>query len=208
MSRTTPRTSRRAARFVRLAALAVASAALVVVPAMPASAHNSVVATTPAEGAVVTAQPGTVSLETNGDLLDVGDGSVIQVQGPDGRYYGDGCAVVDGPTATTQTELGEPGTYTVNWRVVSVDGHPITGTWSFDWQPAEGTAMADGTDDPGACGATAATPGAPDAADESGGSTDSAVATAAPLDALWIIGGVFLAAVAAIVTWLLLRRRA
>jgi methionine-rich copper-binding protein CopC len=71
-------------------------------PAMPASAHNSVVATTPAEGAVVTAQPGTVSLETNGDLLDVGNGSVIQVQGPDGRYYGDGCAVVDGPTATTQ----------------------------------------------------------------------------------------------------------
>ncbi|NUT58234.1 MAG: nuclear export factor GLE1, partial [Agromyces sp.] len=33
-------------------------------------------------------------------------------------------------------------------------------------------------------------------------------ASAAPLDALWIVGGVLLAAVAAIVTWLVVRRRA
>lgn len=203
-------TSRWAARLGRLAVLVAASAALVALPAMPASAHNYVVATTPAAGAVVTAQPGTVSLETNEDLLDVEGGSVIRVQGADGRYYGDGCAVVTGPTATTRTQLGEPGTYTVTWRVVSTDGHPISGTWTFEWQPVDGIALAEGSDEPGACGGTApATPEATDAADESGEPAESTEATAAaPLDALWIVGGVLLAAVAAIVTWLVVRRRA
>lgn len=203
-------TARWAARFGRLAVLVATSAALIALPAVSASAHNYVVATTPSEGAVVTTQPGAVSLETNEALLAVESGSVVQVQGPDGRYYGDGCAVVDGPTATTQTQLGEPGTYTVNWRVVSVDGHPISGTWTFDWQPVDGIALAEGSNEPGACGGTsAAVPEATSAPDDAGDSTESAEATtAAPLDALWIVGGVLLAAVAAIVTWLVLRRRA
>jgi methionine-rich copper-binding protein CopC len=193
-----------------LAALVAASAALVALPAMPASAHNYLVSSTPAADAVVTQQPGTVSLETNEALLDVENGSIIQVVGPDGRYYGDGCAVADGPTATTQTQLGEPGTYTVNWRVVSVDGHPISGTWTFEWQPVDGTTLAEGSDEPGACGGTpAGSPDATDGTDESGEPADSTDATtASPLDAIWIVGGVLLAAVAAIVTWLILRRRA
>ncbi|MGW4929801.1 copper resistance CopC family protein [Agromyces sp. NPDC004153] len=200
-----------AARLGRLAAVVAASAALALLPALPASAHNYVVATTPAKGAVVTAQPGTVSLETNEALLDVEGGSVIQVQGPDGRYYGDGCAVVDGPVATTQTQLGEPGEYTVTWRVVSTDGHPISGTWAFTWQPVDGIALAEGSDEPGACGSasTAAEPEATESADESEAPDESSdAASAAPLDALWIVGGVLLAAVAAIVTWLVVRRRA
>jgi hypothetical protein len=157
----------------------------------------------------VTAQPGTVSLETNEALLDVEGGSVIQVQGPDGRYYGDGCAVVDGSVATTQTQLGEPGEYTVTWRVVSTDGHPISGTWAFTWQPVDGIALAEGSDEPGACGGTAAAPEATTPADESEAPEESTeAASAAPTDALWIVGGVLLAAVAAIVTWLVVRRRA
>lgn len=210
MRDSTRATSRWAARIGRSAALVAASAALVALPAVSASAHNYVVATTPARGAVVTTQPGTVSLETNEDLLDVEGGSVIQVQGPDGRYYGDGCAVVSGPTATTQTQLGDAGTYTVTWRVVSTDGHPISGTWTFDWQPVDGIALAEGSAEPGACGGPApTTPKTTDAADETGEPADSTQATAAaPLDALWIVGGVLLAAVAAIVTWLVVRRRA
>ncbi|TYL54123.1 copper resistance CopC family protein [Agromyces mariniharenae] len=209
--RSAARRRRATARLGRLAAVVAASAALAVLPALPASAHNYVVATTPAKGAVVTAQPGTVSLETNEALLDVEGGSVIQVQGPDGRYYGDGCAVVDGPVATTQTQLGEPGEYTVTWRVVSTDGHPISGTWAFTWQPVDGIALADGSDEPGACGDTsaAAEPEASAPASESEAPDETSdAASAAPLDALWIVGGVLLAAVAAIVTWLVVRRRA
>jgi len=200
----------RSARVSGIALLVAASAALVVVPALPASAHNYLVSSTPAEDAVVTEQPGTVSLETNDDLLEVEDGAVIQVRGPDGRFYGDGCTAVAGASAETQVVLGAPGEYTVGWKVVSTDGHPISGTWAFTWQPVDGIALAEGSDEPGACGGTsAAAPEASAPADESDAPGESSeAASAAPTDALWIVGGVLLAAVAAIVTWLVVRRRA
>lgn len=204
MRTTSQPTSHRGTGARRAALLLAASAVLITVPALPAWAHNSLVATTPAEGAVVTEQPGTISLETNDDLLDVGDGSAIRVQGPDGRYYGDGCTVVVGATAETRAELGTPGEYTVTWQVVSTDGHPISGTWAFDWQPAEGVALAEGSTDPGACGgdAVVSTPG-----EQTDEPTDAAAASV-PLDALWIGGGVLAAALAALATWLIVRRRA
>ena len=138
----------RRARVSGIALLVAASAALVVVPALPASAHNYLVSSAPAAGAVVTEQPGTVSLETNDDLLEVEDGAVIQVHGPDGRFYSDGCTSVAGPSAETQVVLGAPGEYTVAWKVVSTDGHPISGTWAFTWQPAEGVELGDGSEEP------------------------------------------------------------
>jgi copper resistance protein C len=188
----------------RVALLVAASAALIALPALPAWAHNYLVATSPAAGAVVTEQPGTISLETNDELLDVGNGSAIRVQGPDGRYYGDGCTEVVGATAETNAELGTPGEYTVTWQVVSADGHPISGTWRFQWQPAEDVALAEGSTDPGACGgdAVVSTPG-----QQTEESTD-APAASVPLDALWIVGGVLAAAVAGLATWLIVRRRA
>lgn len=187
-----------------MALFVVASAALIALPAVPAWAHNYLVATTPADGAVVSEQPGTISLETNDELLDVGDGSAIRVQGPDGRYYGDGCTEVVGATAEARAELGTPGEYTVTWQAVSTDGHPISGTWKFQWQPAAGVQLAEGTAEPRVCGgdSVVTTPG-----EQSEGSTD-APASSVPLDALWIGGGVLAAAIAGLVTWLVVRRRA
>jgi len=190
----------------RAALIVAASALLIAIPALPAWAHNSLIATTPAEGAVVTEQPGTISLETNDELLDVGSGSAIRVQGPDGLYYGDGCTEVAGAIAETRAELGAPGEYTVTWQVVSTDGHPISGTWSFDWQPAEGVVLAEGSTDPAACGgAVVSTPG--EEREDTEESTDAAAASV-PVDVLWIGGGVLAAALAALVTWLVIRRRA
>ncbi|KRE21783.1 copper resistance protein CopC [Agromyces sp. Soil535] len=206
----TRRTNSRA-RVGALALLVVASAALVALPAIPASAHNYLVASSPADGEVVTEQPGVISLETNEELLDVEGGAVIQVQGPDGLYYGDGCTEVVGVSAQTVAELGTPGVYTVTWRVVSTDGHPVSGTWSFDWQPAEGVALGEGSAEPGACGGDVAvsTPGAAteEPTDEATEEPADASSGSASLDALWIVGGVLLAAVAALGTWLLMRRR-
>jgi len=204
---------RRAGRGAAAAAVVAASVVLVLLPALPASAHNYVVATTPAEGATVTEQPGSISLETNDELLELEGGSVIEVQGPDGRYYGDGCTIVDGATAAMEAELGAAGDYTVTWRVVSTDGHPITGTWAFTWQPAAGVPLAEGSKAPGDCGGTAvvSTPGA-DQTGDGGDATDATqpgddASAAFPTDALWIVGGVLAAAVAALVTWFAVRRR-
>jgi copper resistance protein C len=196
-------------RLGRLVALVAASAALVVAPALPASAHNYLFGSTPADGDVVTAQPGTVSLETNDELLDVEDGAVIQVKGPDGLYYSDGCTEVVGPSAETQVVLGAPGEYTVAWKVVSTDGHPISGTWAFTWQPADGVELGDGAEGPVACGGgtLGGVVSTPEPSQDSSTGGSDAAATTSPLDALWIGGGVLLAAVAAIATWLVVRRR-
>ncbi|MET4158593.1 copper resistance CopC family protein [Agromyces sp. PvR057] len=187
------------------ALLVAASAMLVAVPAMSASAHNSVVSTTPAEGEVVTEQPGTVSLTTNDALLDLGTGAALLVRGPDGLAYGDGCAVIDGATASSAVELGEAGTYTVIWQVVSTDGHPISGEWTFDWQPADGVALGTGTDAP-ACGGDATSTAEPggDASDAADGADAEASGST---DLLWLGAGALVAVAAGVVTWLVVRRR-
>ena len=146
---------------------------------------------------MVTEQPGTVSLETNDELLEVEDGAVIQVHGPDGRFYSDGCTAVAGPSAETQVVLGAPGEYTVAWKVVSTDGHPISGTWAFTWQPADGVELGDGSEEPPACGggsAGDAVVSTPEPSTDASTEGSDAAATSSPLDALWIGGGVLLAA--------------
>ncbi len=194
----------RAARARGALVVVAASAALALLPAAPASAHNYVVATTPAEGSTVTEQPGDVSLTTNDALLDFGESTVLQVVGPDGRHYETACAAVDGATAQVGAELGPAGAYTVVWQVVSTDGHPISGEFGFDWQPAAGQPVGAGADTP-PCGDSSGDDGAaPIEPPDESAPTPSVV----PLgDVLWIGGGALALLAAALVTWLLIRRR-
>jgi len=178
--------------------------------AAPAYAHNYVVGTAPAAGSVVTEQPGVVSITTNDNLLDLsgeGAGSAIQVSGPADAplYFGDGCASIAGPTLSTDVQLGQPGEYTVVWQTVSTDGHSISDTFTFTWQPdadqvlAEGSATATSCDTDGS-GSAAEDTDAADSAADSG-------TTVGASDLLWI-GGALVAVLAAIgVTLLLLRKR-
>jgi methionine-rich copper-binding protein CopC len=178
--------------------------------AAPAYAHNYVVGTTPAAGSVVSQQPGSVSITTNDNLLDLsgeGTGSAIQVSGPADapRYFGDGCATVDGPTLATDVELGQPGEYTVVWQTVSTDGHSISDTFTFTWQPDADQVLAEGSANPAACADGSGTTDATDLdATDPAADSDPAVGVA---DLLWI-GGALVAILAAIgITLLLLRKR-
>ncbi|WP_244285810.1 copper resistance CopC family protein [Cryobacterium zongtaii] len=207
------RNSRRHARMLKRSALAgvVLAVASLGATAAPAFAHNYLVGSTPAAGSIVTEQPGTVSITTNDNLLDLsgqGDGSVIQVTGPADapRYYGDGCSTIAGPTLETAVQLGQPGEYTVTWQVVSTDGHPISDTFSFTWQPDAAQVLNEGSATAPEC-ATAGSgqtgPADPDAAGTDVSESGSAVDVT---DLLWI-GGALVAILAAIgVTLLLLRR--
>ncbi len=151
--------------------------------AAPAQAHNALVSSTPSAGAVVTEQVGTFAITTSDVLLDSGTDSpttFIQVRGPGeaGLYYGDGCATVDGASVTMPADLGEAGEYTVYWGAVSTDGHPITGDYTFTWQPAVDQQLGEGIADAPSCGATASEEPAPDAAAPV---APSDTATAAPV---------------------------
>ncbi|WP_353826653.1 copper resistance CopC family protein [Agromyces sp. SYSU T0242] len=195
-------TARRLPLAAAGAALAVAAA--VAGPALPAFAHNTVVAVSPDGEEAVTEQPGTVWLETNDALLVAEGAGAIDVVGPDGRHYATDCASISGAVASVPAQLGPAGEYTVVWRVVSADGHPISGDFAFDWEPADGQPTAEGTDEP-AC----ATTGSGEASDDSDAAASAdGGSTALAGDLLWIGGGLVVVLAVAAVAFLLVRRPA
>ncbi|MDQ1168716.1 hypothetical protein QE392_000520 [Microbacterium proteolyticum] len=72
-----------------------------------------------------------VRLDFSANLLGADGGNIVIVVGPDGRHYESGCAELAGPTLTLPVALGAPGDYSVEWRAVSSDGHPVSGVIPF-----------------------------------------------------------------------------
>ncbi|MBP7242961.1 MAG: copper resistance protein CopC/CopD [Amaricoccus sp.] len=93
-----------------------------------ASAHAQLVATTPAAGAVVAEAPGEVVLEFSEPVAPLS----VRWFPPDGGAALDGAARAEDSrlVATVPDGLGT-GTLLLSWRVVSVDGHPIGGSYVF-----------------------------------------------------------------------------
>jgi methionine-rich copper-binding protein CopC len=146
----------------RVAALVALGALVVVAPvlgaAAPAQAHNYLVSSTPAAGQTLTELPERFEVTTNGPLLTLGGstgGFALQVKDAEGRFYGDGCVTVEGPTMSTAAALGAAGTYTVIWQVVSSDGHTVSDEFTFDWAPAAGQTASTGSATVPDCNGTA-----------------------------------------------------
>lgn len=131
-------------RQLLAAVLAAATFAALLFAAAPASAHDAAGASSPADGATVPTPPAEVSVTFN--QAPLGLGSQVRVSDPAGTDWADGKVEIVDNVATQKLREGAPaGKYTVQWRVVSSDSHPIEGTFSF-------TATA------GAAGSTAAAP--------------------------------------------------
>ncbi len=131
----------------RAAALIALLLALLVLPAGPAAAHDELLSTEPAADAVLDAPPAALALEFSADVLEISP--TIVLTGPTGEVSLDPPAV-----AATRVSVPVPadlaaGAYTVIWRVVSADGHPIQGSYGFTVQPApEPSPSASPTDPP------------------------------------------------------------
>lgn len=119
-----------------------------------AVAHDQIVATSPAEGETLTQVPSEFSVTSSGDLLELGaDGAfALRITDADGRFYGDGCLTVSGPTLSTAGALGEPGDYRMAYQVISQDGHPVSGSVAFSFQPATPVAPSPAWAEPPVCG--------------------------------------------------------
>lgn len=185
-----------------LLAMLLTTAALALVTAAPASAHAALVSSTPEDGAQLDEAPSEIVLEFNEDIQDLGN--EIVVVDSEGTPVADGEPVADGATVTQAVMGGAAGAFTVTWRVVSADGHPISGELSYDVTATEPTSDATAdeptTEDTTTEATTTETTPAPSSAttapaeDEGGG--DSAV--------LWIVLAAGAATVATIV--LIVRR--
>ncbi len=104
----------------------------IVVGAGSAAAHAVLISTNPGHGAVVTTAPSTVSLTFSESVVVTADG--IRIFGPDGAQLDTGDAVHLGRASTVGVSLGrtqQRGTYTVSWRVMSADSHPVAGAFTF-----------------------------------------------------------------------------
>jgi methionine-rich copper-binding protein CopC len=117
-------------RLIR--ALVVAGIAVLgtVVIATPASAHDALVSTSPADGSSVDAAPGAVELVFTEPPKALG--TAVSVVGPDGRPVSDGTVELVGTIVRQHLLADRPaGRYTVEWRVTAADGHPTSGTFGF-----------------------------------------------------------------------------
>ncbi|GGO59775.1 copper resistance protein CopC [Microbacterium nanhaiense] len=122
-------------------------AAAVLIPTQAASAHDTMLESTPANGETVSTLD-EVALTFSGELIDFGQASFAQVEGPDGLYYETACSTIERNVLSTPVELGEAGTYTVTWNAVSSDGHPVSEAFDFDYEPVSGGTPALGWDLP------------------------------------------------------------
>lgn len=204
-------TTTRRRRFLGTAATAFLAASAVLAVAQPASAHNSIVSTTPAKGEVVTVQPEQLVITTNDNLLDLGDAgqsNQIQVTGPGDEqlYYGTACAAVNGPALVMPLQLGEAGEYTVVWQLVSTDGHPLSGSYTFEWAPAEGQELTPGTEKP-SCATSGVSTVEPSS--EAGSDSDAAPSASAGVsgDVWWVVGAIAVVVLAGVGVLVVTRRK-
>ncbi|WLQ08452.1 copper resistance CopC family protein [Arthrobacter oryzae] len=104
--------------------------AAVLTAAAPASAHDAAESSSPAQGATVAAPPETVSVTFNKAPLALG--SQFQVKDAAGTDWAEGPVEIVDNVASQKLRTGAPaGEFTVLWRVVSSDSHPIEGTFTF-----------------------------------------------------------------------------
>lgn len=117
-------------RLVPRLPIAILTVALVSIgAATTAHAHDELVSSNPSNGAQVPTVPQTVTLRFDEAALAIG--TKIVVTGPAGEVQV-GSATVADKTVTERLQPGAPaGRYTVDWRVTSVDGHPVSGTFAF-----------------------------------------------------------------------------
>jgi copper resistance protein C len=146
-----------AGRVAALAATAVLGM-LVMMTAPAAAAHTSLKAASPAIGSVV-APPVRIEL-TYADPVRLP--RVILTDQSGRRHEAGRAAAVDNMVTQQVTGTLTPGTYTVAWRVVAADGHPVTGSYSFTVaNAAQPGSTAAGPADIPAAGSGAADSGVP-----------------------------------------------
>jgi methionine-rich copper-binding protein CopC len=195
-----------------MTAVALAAGALLAVAApLSATAHDSLVSSTPEQGQTLTELPAEFSVTAVEPFLTLEDneaGFALQIVDSAGAYHGDGCVTIDEATLSSVAALGDPGEYTLLWQFVSSDGHPTSGEIAFTWEPSDSHDASVGSAEPPVC-----SDGDTDSADpidtgDAHAADDVDHEAAAPTsDALWIGGAITGALVLGLVVFLIVRSR-
>lgn len=127
LSRPTPRSTGLLAALLLVTPLLAAASFY---GASPAFAHAGLVASSPASRAELTTMPPQVRLTFTEDMNRP---SYVTVASPDETVVAEGEATIDGrDVVQTVEDPGQAGTYRVDYRVISADGHPVEGALEFE----------------------------------------------------------------------------
>ena len=192
----------------RLLVLLVLTLAAGVGLAGPAAAHNVLISSDPTDGSTLQTAPTSVRLTFDQPVQNFEP--VVTIIGPDGQRYESGSPQIDSTVVTTNVgALPVAGSYSIAYRIVSADGHPVEGSIAF--QLADGAVSS---------GAAAASPAAGTSSVGTGSSAGSAnpavtstaaaaVAPAASSSGLtgWVWAAIALAAILVIAAIAVILRR-
>jgi copper resistance protein C len=129
-------------RLRTVAAGVIVAAVALLATAAPASAHDELLSSTPAAGDRLDSAPAEIALTFPQPVLDVG--ASMLVTDADGVDHVAGAPVLDAGTVTVPLEPDlRHGAYEVRWRVVSSDGHPLSGIIHFTVGEGEAAAPVD-----------------------------------------------------------------
>ena len=103
-----------------------------------ANAHAQLSSSVPTKNQTVKVLPSLVWLEFDGDLLSFGDKQIHRLTVINAKKVrvDIGGPIVGGARISTKLKAGLPsGKYLVSYRIVSEDGHPVSGSYSFTYKP-------------------------------------------------------------------------
>lgn len=158
----------------------------------PASAHNVLISSDPADGAVLNAAPATVSFTFDQPIQNYDP--VLLVIGPNGNTFTGAKPTIAGDVISAPVVAGPAGQYRAVYRIVSADGHPVTGQITFTLT-ATAAGPASGTPTAGQAAVPTGSSDAPAPAGSSGGLSP------------WLWVGIGIAAVLVIVAIVVALRR-
>ncbi len=101
--------------------------------AAPASAHNALISSDPKDKTSLEAGPSTVTLTFDQDVQGGQGINTISVVDANGGHYevaGDP-TIKDNAVSAKVNALGKAGQYKIGYRILSADGHPVSGELTF-----------------------------------------------------------------------------
>lgn len=156
-----------------LVAVVLAALAMLGLPT-PALAHDVLLSTDPVKDASTETGPAKIMLTFDAPVQG-GNLNQVAVTGPNGTQWAEGSVSINGNVVSAPVRpLGPAGVYTVGYRILSADGHPVEGQYTFTLTKAGN--------------GTPATAGAATGATSSGGSGGVPVW-------VWVVGAVVLLAI-------------
>ena len=117
---------------------AALSVALILSHAESANAHAQLTSSVPRKNQTIKMLPNLVWLEFDGDLITLDGKAVNELTVTNSKKVrvDIGGSIVGGARISTKLKPGLPsGKYMVSYRIVSEDGHPVDGSFSFTYKP-------------------------------------------------------------------------